>query len=161
MELLAYAGTLDLTPGVTFQKVNTLHWIIDYTYAGTATDPNDWSDLAFNVDGSRNLSLDAGPAGVLNQSGLLEVTWENDYLSFSLGSETSFVVQGYRVDITPLAVARQGGTNFSGGNPWTQPDRDMMAQFEITAVPEPGTMILLGAGLIGLAGLGISKRRHQ
>lgn len=57
LELQTYTGSLDLTPGTYTQKINTLLWSIDYTYGGTATDPNVWSDLSFNVNALRNISL--------------------------------------------------------------------------------------------------------
>jgi hypothetical protein len=153
IELKAHTGLLNLVVGSYVQKINTLSWTIDYTYAGTATDPTAWSNLAFPVPVSRNMSLDGGPAGALSQTGLLEVTWDNDFLSFSAGSATSFLAQGYQVDVTPLAVSRVGGSNFDGSNPWIQPDRDIMARFDVSVaeVPEPSTMVL-GALLLSFVG---------
>ncbi len=74
VELNAYTGTLDLTPGTYVQKINTLKWTIDYTYAGTATDSDVWSDLSFPVVARRSISIiihNDSPSGTLNQSGLL------------------------------------------------------------------------------------------
>ena len=118
LELQTYTGSLDLTPGTYTQKINTLLWSIDYTYGGTATDPNVWSDLSFNVNALRNISFASGPSGALSQTGLLEATWDNDYITFYNGTTISFLVQGFKVDVTPLGFSEIPGSNFSGRNPW-------------------------------------------
>jgi hypothetical protein len=157
VELQTYTGTLDLTPGISTQKINTLAWKIDYTYGGTETNPDDWSELLFNFNAVRDISFSGGTNNPLSQSGSLGVTWENDYLGLAQGSTISVIVQGYRVDITPLALDVVGGSNFSGSNPWIQPSRDIMATFEVTAVPIPATILL---GLLGL-GVGGWKLRKS
>ena len=155
VELVTYTGTLDLTPGTYDLKINTLLWSVDFTYAGTDTQwdyPAHWSDLSFNINAGRGMSIGTA-ADSLSQNGLLGVTWFYDCLSFSQGAVTSFVVDGYRVDVTPLEVAPTdaGGTV---GPPWVQPEQDVMARFDVTVVPEPATMCLLG-----LRALGLLKRR--
>jgi len=161
VELVTYTGTLDLTPGSYTQTINTLLWKINYTYAGTSTAwdyPANWTDpLLFSIAAGRGMSIGTA-ADSLSQAGLLEVKWDNDYLSFSQGSTTTFYVDTYRVDVTPLGLARVGGTNFSGSNPWTQPNRDMMARFDVTLVPEPVTMAGLMMG-IGVLVTYVRKRR--
>ena len=158
VELQTYTGSLtipDLLLGqsTTFtQKINTVLWTIDYTYAGTETQwdyPDHWSDLSFDINAPRGITIGTA-SGSLSQTGLLESTWFNDYLSFSAGSKTSFLVGTYRVDVTPLGLARVGGSNFSGDNPWIQPSRDLMAKFDVTLVPEPVTMagLMLGIGSV-------------
>ena len=134
VEVQTYTDSIDLVPGTVTQKVNTLLWTVDYTYAGTATDPNAWSDLSFFPDVSRNMTIGSDTHN-LAQSGSLEVTWETDYLSFNAGSTTSFYVDGYRIDVALLAVpsASAGG---SSGPPWVQPGRDMMARFTIALIPD-------------------------
>jgi hypothetical protein len=149
VELQTYTGTLDLTVGTTVQKINTLLWTIDYTYGGT---PEPWPDITFDFATPRNISIDAGPAGNLNQNGHLLVNYYNDYLSLLSGSATSFVVQGYQVTVTPLGLSEVGGSNFDGNNPWVQPSRDVMAEFVVTQIPEPATMVLLGLGGLLLRG---------
>jgi hypothetical protein len=159
VELLTYTDTIDLYDGASHtKKINTLLWTVDYTYAGT--DDGGWAQLQHVIDANRGISFTGGPVGTLSQTGLLENNWDNDFLSFSQGSVTSFVVGGYRVDVTPLVVA-PAGAGGSGGNPWVQPPRDMMAQFvvtELAPVPEPVTMAGLMMGIGGLVTY-IRKRR--
>ena len=137
LEMVAYTGTLDLTPGTYYMKINTLKWTIDYTYGGTTTDPDDWSDVLHNITAIRSISFDGGPSGSLSQTALLENQWENDFLTINEGSTTSFSVGGFYVYVTPLGLVRTGGSNFSGDNPWVQPERDITAQFVITPIPHP------------------------
>ena len=154
VELQTYTGTLDLTPGTHVLKINTLLWAIDYTYGGTATDPNAWSDVLFAISAPRSISMDATDHA-LAQTGSLNCTWDNDYLSFAPGSVTDFVVSvsglSYVVHVTPLAVAPFGGV-FSSPNslptrspqditcafPCPQPAQDVMAEFVVDA-PVPAT----------------------
>jgi hypothetical protein len=131
--LTGYTGSLDLTPGTYIQKINTLTWIIDYTYGGS---PEPWPDMNFAIAATRNISF-GGPSFSLSQAGNLLVNYFNDYLTFFDGPTTTAYVAGYKIDITPLGLPEVGGSNFGGSNPWSQPSRDVMARFEITAVPSP------------------------
>jgi hypothetical protein len=145
---------------VSFQKINTVLWEVNYTYAGGG-DPDypdaDWQQLWFNNwNAPRSMTIGSETKN-LTQAGLLEVLWANDFLSFSAGSTTSFLVDTYRVDVTPLAVARAGAV-FPSGPPWVQPSRDVTAQFDVTLVPEPVTMAGLALGIGSLATY-VRKRR--
>ena len=154
-------GVLDLTPGTYVEAINMLYWTIDYTYAGTATDPDDWSDLSFVINANRNITFGTGPGAVtrpLFQTGTLDVTYNDDFLSFGNGSTTSFVVDGFRIDVTPLGLASVGGNNFAGVNPWIQNSRVMWAQFDVTPVPVPPAIGLVG---LGMAGLALRRFRRQ
>lgn len=155
---VTYSGTLDLTPGSHTLKVNTLDWTIDYTYAGTATDPDDWTNpLLLPIDdANRAIEFSNGASGSITQDGLLSSGWDNDYLSFDSGAMSSFTIWtpsdgGFYVDVTPLGLASTGGSNFDGYNPWVQPSMDMFARFEVEAVPEPFSMVMLGGLGLGMA----------
>jgi len=157
--LEGYTGTLDLTPGIYVQKINTLLWTINYTYGGTATDPDAWSNLSFAFDLACDITIGGAPT-TLTQGGSLNATWDNDFLSVSPGSMISLLIPGYQIDITPLGL-EVGGANFEGSNPWVQPNQDIMARFVVTSVPVPdagSTLTLLGLALIGLYGM---TRRFQ
>ncbi len=156
LEMVTYTGALDLTPGTYTLKINLLEWTIDYTYGGTATDPNAWSDLTFNDTAIRSISFASGPSGFLSQTARLEATWENDFLTINGGPTSSFTVGGFHVDVTPLGLPEVGGSNFSGSNPWAQPSRDIMARFDVTAIPAPGAALL---SVIGLSILGYIRKR--
>ena len=156
VQLVTYTGTLNLAPGTSVQKINTLLWTVDYTYAGTDDDwtndaTGDWLQLQFPINAARKMSFVGGCAGSLSQTGLLEVLWSNDYLAVNAGSTSTFFIPGYQIDVTPLAVARKAAV-FPSGPPWVQPSRDMTAQFVVTEVPipEPVTMagLMLGIGSV-------------
>lgn len=155
VELQSFTGSLDLYPGTSVLKINTLHWTIDYTYGGTASCwdyPACWSELSFDVNAARSITVHTAN-GALTQTGLLECDWDNDYLGFNGGSTVSFVISGVTVHVTPLAVARYGA--FWGKPsllpdpspqgilcdiPCVQPPQDMYAQFVIegAVAVEPG-----------------------
>ena len=156
LQLDTHTGTLDIAPGSYVQKINTLLWTIDYTYGGTATDPTNWSDMSFNLIAGRNIYFNGVLAGSLSQTGLLEASWDNDYITFNNGATTSFIFQGYQIDITPLGFDKTSGSNFSGQNPWVQPQSNIMARFDVTSVPEPSSIIAL---LGGLGSLLVFRRR--
>ena len=173
----AYTGTLDLAQATSVQKINTLLWTINYTAAGTATDPEVWSNLSFdlNLARSEQFGRSGGPSADLTQAGKLEVTWDNDFLSVShspQGSTVSPFIPGYQTDITPLDPPQAGGSSFpgfAGGNPSEQPAPLDLPQVggssfprfsgghplgptdPTPAVPDAGsTLILFGLALIGL-----------
>jgi len=122
VEFSAYAGTLDLTPGVYYQKINSLNWTVDYTWAGRDCAfycGGGWDELYHNVSAARSMTIGSQTLA-LAQTGVLENGWDDDWLSFSAGSTISFLVQGdpgmwYTVQVTPVAFARTGFGSWSAG----------------------------------------------
>jgi len=139
--MVTYTGTLDLTPGTYNLKINTLNWTIDYTYGGTATNPDDWSNVFHNITAIRSISFDGGPSGSLSQTALLENQWANDFLTIDEGATSSFTVGGFQVNVTPLGLDQFGGTNFDGSNPWVQSQTDIIARFDVVSEPATTTTI--------------------
>jgi hypothetical protein len=144
LEMISYSGTLDLTPGMYTQKINTFDWVIDAT--------SDWAVYFDVTAGPRGMSFDGGASQDVSQTGLLSCLPDNDYVTINAGPMVSFIVQGYQVDVTPLGFSRSGAGPFNG-LPWPQAESDVMAQFVVTAVPEPMTL-----GLLGLGGLLLRRR---
>lgn len=170
IEFSGYSGTINIDPGSSaVAQVNTLHWTVDWTYQGTnetAADDwtGDWPEMFHDVVAARSISFGGGGGGAISQQGLLENGWEDDFLQFYAGPTSSFVVDGYWVYVTPLALAPVGTTGDTwnqNGGPWIQADRNVMALFEVgdlAPVPEPATMGLMGLGLAGLMVTRIRKR---
>ena len=163
--LQTYTGTLGLAQA---------------TSAGTATDPEVWSNLSFDLNLARSIQFgrSGGPSADLTQAGKLGVTWDNDFLSVSRsprGSTVSPFIPGYQTDITPLDPPHVGGSSspgFAGGNPSEQPTPLDLPQaggssfpgfdggnpwkptHRDLAVPDGGsTLTLFGLALIGLYGM--------
>ena len=131
VELAPYTGTLTLTPGTCVQKINTLLWTVNYTYAGMADDCDAWSDLFFDMNVPRLMTIGTAN-GALAQTGLLEVSWFNDYISFAPGSTTTFDLLGYTVHVTPLAFPRTEAVfEMRNWPPWVQPPHDVLAEFVV------------------------------
>lgn len=166
--LASYLGSLTLTPGSSVQTINTLNWSVSYTYNGTdgsllndSPAGGDWPELDFPITLTRSLSFGGGPIGSISQTGLLRVTYEDDYLSLNAGGTSTFFVPGYQIDVTPLALEETNvllAPGFPLGTPWIQADRDVPAQFVVTAVPEPSSLVLVLTAAIA-AGVGAWRRR--
>jgi hypothetical protein len=145
VDLQTYTGTLDLVPGTYILKINTLLWTVNYTYAGTEDCwdwPDCWPELEFALNPARSMSVGTAN-GNLDQAGLLEVDWDDDYLSFASGSTTTFSVGTHLVHVTPLAVDRTSGLNGALVNqspqerityndpPYLRPAIDIYAEFVV------------------------------
>ena len=155
VQLQSYSDSIDLHDGAVYTKqIGTLLWTGFYTYAGdgNASDPNEnWQQLAFNFGTPRNITIGTA-TGSLTQGGLLECNWDDNYISFAAGSTVSLYVPGYRVDITPLPVGRYAAGGWTGPQPdgVVLPSQEIMAQFDVTAIPEPSALILFSMCAISL-----------
>ena len=166
--LASYADSLPLIPGTYTQQIDTLTWSVSYTYNSptgyigtTNPGPADWPELDFPITLTRTLSFGGGPVGSISQTGMLRSTWDDDYLSLDAGGTSTFFVPGFQIDVMPLGLPETSVSSIPGfplGTPWQQPDRAVMAQFVVTAVPEPTTLVL---GLVGFAGLGLVNLRKK
>lgn len=155
IEFAGYTGSLTLPDGPVgtqtqlIQKINTLLWTVDYTYGGTDTwDP--WPDIHQPFSTSRGITVGGAPADALSQGGELLNNWYYDYLGLSGGTTTTIYTGTWKIEITPLSLPQVKMNNWSGSAPWTQNDRDVMAQFDITVVPEPAALTLLAIGTLAL-----------
>jgi len=160
------SGQINLANGASGTlNIGTLAWGVDYTYNGTETSwaQKDWDPLTFAISATRSITIGTG-TGNISQTGTLTTDWDDDGLSFSAGPVSSVLVldgaQWYRVDITPNSLGVANVVNWGGGNPpaggYLQPERAMTATFQVTAVPEPTTMI---AGALLLLPFGASTLR--
>lgn len=114
--------------------------------------PAGWSfDYNGNQDGYGNFEFDYSGTGSARK----------DPLNFTI----QYLPSGSAVPISPdnFIVTNANGWNFAmhiaGFTNYGQTTSAFFADGTTTPVPEPGTMLLLGSGLIGLAGWGRKKFR--
>jgi hypothetical protein len=171
-----YFGTLkDLTVGLggaynvpsmllTPFPVNTYSFDLQSIVAGTFTAaacsaPAAAGQTCTPVDGSGSKTV-LSLANTLNSNGSIDAT-----LSFNVAG----VVSGPAGQSSPFAGTFT--THFPGqtyqqvlaqiGTPGGTLDRSFSATLVATAVPEPATVTLMGAGLLSLAGMGWARRRRD
>ena len=165
VQLQAYPGTMELYDGASYtMPINTLVWTGNYTYAGAGleSDPNaGWQELYFTFLTSQTITIGTATA-TLTQGGELDSLWDNDYLSLTGGPTVNLYLDGYQVAITPISL-QPVGADWTGQVPSTgvaiQPNEIVMAQVNVTATPEPTTLIVWS--LLGGLGLAFGYWRRK
>jgi hypothetical protein len=152
----AYVGALDSSLSQGFSIDPTLYTgatiSFDYNLKAVNWFPLDWGtdSLSVSYNGTEilNISLEDAFGG-----GATELGWTSfseNYSAIDLG-------------IGPLTVAfHVENAPPGGGDPW-QALHGYIDNVSIDAnpIPEPGTMLLLGFGLLGLAGYGIHHKKRK
>jgi hypothetical protein len=142
-------------------KTLTLDWIEDRFVGRQADDLADFTQakltfriLLINNDGTQGANCDAGAADDTEGCNT-QVLFDLNVNSFGFGSANTNPLNDIGINLTTDFDGRlQSNTEYS-----LVFDFSSFASARSTAIPEPATLGLLGAGLIGLGALGARRRR--